>query len=235
VKTSRVIYLKSYLLFKSYYDIKNRLDIMVKFCETNAINKDFEDAIKIYIDSFPANERHSVDVIKERLIKKKNIMYIGRLENEIVFIALLWPLLNTDFILFDYMAVKESHRNKGIGTNFIKYIEKQLEGKNKHLILEVENPNYGDNKEEKMKRIKFYKRQGVKEMKNVAYILPPLSGPNPTEMILMILPDYDAGKIPGKLVKKTIKQIYKELYNRDKDDLLLNSFIHDVPHTVELI
>lgn len=208
---------------------------MLKFCKINRINKDFEDAIKIYIDSFPANERHSVDVIKERLIRKKYTMYIGRLENEIVFIALLWPLQNTDFILFDYMAVKESHRSRGIGSAFMKYIAKQLEEQNKYLILEVENPNYGDNKEERRRRINFYKRQRVKEMKNVRYILPPLSGPNPTEMILMVLPDYYAGKIPGKLVKETIEQIYKELYNRNKDDYLLNLFICDVPSIVELI
>ncbi len=163
---------------------------MVKFYENNDTNhKDFEDAIKIYIESFPPNERHSIATIKTRIESGYYRLFIGRLENEVVFMALFWPLKNTEFILFDYMAVKKNYRNKGIGTKFLENIFDILKVKDRYLILEVENPEYGDNKEQRKKRVAFYKRHGAKIMKNLRYILPPIGGGAPTEMLLMILPE----------------------------------------------
>ena len=211
---------------------------MLRFSEIKDINhRDFKEAIRIYTESFPPNERHSTDTIEKRVKENLYQMFIGRLKDRVVFMALLYPLKNTNFILFDYMATDKNFRNKGIGTKFIKN-ELNLLKKNtfkKYLILEIENPKYGNNKEQRKRRVKFYKRFGAKEMKNVRYVLPPLSGSNPTEMILMVLPEYNEGKIDGDLVKKLITQIYTELYNRDEDDGLLNSFIHEINNSIELI
>jgi len=37
------------------------------------------------------------------------------------------------------------------------------------------------------------------------------------------------------LVKQLLAQIYRELYNRKKNDPLLNSFVNDIPSPVELV
>lgn len=206
----------------------------VRFSEIKDINhKDFEEAIRIYEESFPSNERQSKDTIKKRIEENIYQMFIGQLKDKIVFMALLYPLKKTDFVLLDYMVTKEKFRSKGIGTRFIKNILKKT--KPKYLILEVENPRYGNNKEQRQQRVKFYKSLGAKEMKNIRYILPPLSGNIPTEMILMVLPNYDEGKMDSHLVKKLIIQIYKELYNRDKEDDILNSFVNKIKYPIELI
>jgi hypothetical protein len=133
------------------------------------------------------------------------------------------------------MEVKKDHRNKGIGTKFMENIFDIFKVKNKYLILEVENPDYGDNTWQRARRIEFYKRHGSKEMKKLRYILPPLFRDTPKEMILMVLPQYKSGKIPGKLVKKIIIQVYKGLYGRNENYPLLNLYIHDIQSTVELI
>jgi len=212
---------------------------MVEFVEIKDVNhSDFKEAMRIYTESFPPNERHPVDTIKQRLKDERYQLYVGKLGHKVVFMSLLYPLKNTNFILFDYMATDRYYRNRGIGTEFVKTLTKLLRGNkaNKYLILEVENPNYGDNKEQRRRRLNFYKKFGTKEMKDVRYILPALSGEDsPTEMIILILPNYNNGKIGGSSVKKLIYQIYKELYDRDKNDELLNLFINDVKDTIELI
>ncbi|MCX6776842.1 MAG: GNAT family N-acetyltransferase [Candidatus Micrarchaeota archaeon] len=211
---------------------------MVEFVEIKDVNhSDFKEAMRIYSESFPPNERHPVDTIKQRLKDERSQLYVGKLGHKAVFMSLLYPLKNTNFILFDYMATDRHYQNQGVGAEFVKTLIKSL-GKNKpnkYLILEVENPNYGDNKEQRRRRLNFYKKLGAKEMKGVRYILPALSGEDsPTEMIILILPNYNNGKIDGGSVKKLIYQIYKELYNRDKNDGLLNLFINDIKDTVEL-
>ena len=211
----------------------NKMIYMVEFSEIRDItHNDFKEAIKIYEESFPSNERQSIDTIKKRIKENLYQMFIGRSKDKVVFMALLYPLKNTDFILLDYIVTDENFRDKGIGTDFIKNILGKITPK--YLILEVENPNYGNNKEQREKRADFYKRLGAKEMKDVRYILPPLSGNIPTEMILMVLPEYGGGKMNGSLVKKLIVQMYKELYDRNENEDLLNSFVNDIKNPVEL-
>ncbi len=96
---------------------------MVKFNKiTNTNHKDFKDAIIIYEESFPSNERQTKETIEQRI--KENIyqMFIGYLKNSVVFMALLLNLKDSDFVLLDYMVTKEEFRNRGIGTKFLKKI-----------------------------------------------------------------------------------------------------------------
>jgi len=209
---------------------------MLDFQEIDNITDNrFDEAMEIYIESFPPNERHNIERIKKRLSNSNNRLIVGLLKKSVVLVALIWSLMGTDFILFDYLAVKKEFRNKGFGTYFMEHVLDILKIKNKYLVLEVEDPRYGNNKDDRSRRLEFYKRIGAKQLKDVKYILPPLSGPGPTDMVLMMMPEYKSGKISGKLVKNIIIRIYKELYGRDEDDELLNSFINNIPRNVELI
>ena len=207
--------------------------------EFREINKtdcgEFDEAMEIYVEAFPANERHAVSIISERVRQGLNILYVGRSDDEIAFIALLWPLKKSDFILLDYIATRDRHRGKGIASAFLENLRTELVNTEKYLIMEVENPKFGDNPEEKEKRVSFYKRHGAKELEGVRYLLPPLDGSIPTEMILMIFPEYKSENISSTVVRNVVTQIYHELYNRQEDDALLTTFVHDLGETIKLI
>lgn len=179
----------------------------------------FKAALDIYECAFPANERHPLEVITARVAAGHNQLYIAHNENEVVFMALLWPLKNTHFILLDYMATNAASRGQNIGSRFLQYLHTIAQEQDTYYIIESEHPGYGDNKEERQRRIAFYKKNGAKELKDVRYVLPGLQGGTTTEMILMILPVYADGKIDAMTVNNLIRQIYKELYNRDAADL----------------
>jgi GNAT superfamily N-acetyltransferase len=207
----------------------------MEFREINKTDSnEFQQAMEIYREAFPANERHSLSTIVERINRGLNRLYVASLNDEIAFLALLWPLKETEFILLDYIATKANHRGKGIASAFLTKLRDQLINTRQHLILEVENPRFGD-PTEKERRITFYKRHGAKELEGVRYLLPPLDGSSPTEMILMIFPEYSDEKISGTLVKNLIIQMYQELYNRQRDDDLLNTFVNQIGDTIKLI
>lgn len=209
---------------------------MLEFTEiTDTEDSHFAQAMAIYVAEFPQNERHPVNLIRERVQRGSNILYVGRIKNEVVFVALLWPLDNTDFILLDYMATKETHQNRGIGSGFMKNMRDSLLPKEKRFVIEVEALKHETNKQQRQRRLSFYKRNGAKQMKDVKYVLPALDGGEPTEMILMVFPGYDGSGMTGEAVKNLLIQIYRELYNRDQDDVLLNSFLNTIGDHVELI
>jgi GNAT superfamily N-acetyltransferase len=198
-------------------------------------SSEFGEAMAIYVEAFPANERHPVSIISDRVRQGLNRLYVGSINNEIAFLALLWPLKKSDFILLDYIATKDKHRGKGIASAFLGKLRTELMSANKHLILEVENPNFGDNIQEKKKRVTFYKNHGAKELEGVRYLLPPLDGSTPTEMILMLFPEYEGEKLSSTVVRTIITQIYLELYGRQEDDTLLGTFVHDIANDIKLI
>ena len=207
----------------------------IKFIEIHDVSrKDFGAAMEIYSEAFPRNERHATDIIRDRIAQGLGKLYIGLARDEAVFMAMLWPLKGTDFILLDYMAAKSACRNKGIGAMFIRELSGILRSGNKQLLAEVEDPMYGDNKAERIRRVYFYTRNGLKELKDVRYMLPPLQGGAATEMILMIFPGYEAGVADGAVIRDAVVQIYLELYGRDSADPLLRPFYGSIGRSVIL-
>jgi len=186
---------------------------------TNTQTNEFREAMHIYLQCFPLNERQTEQTITERVQQGRNLMYAGRIDDEIVFMALLWPLQGTEFILLDYLATSHKHRGKNIASMFMQELRKQQ----KYFLLEVEDPAYGDNTAQRQKRIDFYLKNGARVLKDVSYLLPPVQGNTPTEMLLMIFPEYKTSTISKQLVQALIRQVYKELYNQEADSASLNS------------
>lgn len=194
---------------------------MIEFIQiTNIEDARFNAAMEIYVNAFPANERQPLDVVATRVANGRNKLYTGAVNNEVAFMAMLWPLQNTGFILLDYMATGFAYRGQNIGSRFLQYLQPVLQAQKKHLIIEAEHPGFGTNKEERQRRIAFYKRNGARLLKDVRFVLPALQGDLPTEMVLMILPDYNNGRIDALVVNALIRQIYAELYGREADELL---------------
>ncbi|MFM7450526.1 MAG: GNAT family N-acetyltransferase [Leptolyngbyaceae cyanobacterium] len=207
---------------------------MIEFYEIKDVTQeDFRAAIQIYIDSFPQNQRLPVDLIIERVKAGTHKILVGLTENNVVSMAILHPLVKTGFVLLEYLAVHKKFRGQGVGVSFIEYIFQAFRHSNEYLIIEVDNPAFGDEKGDKIRRIRFYEKVGAVAIKDVRYLLPPLTGDIPTEMNLMIFPEYNQ-KIDGNLVRTIIKEIYQQVYSRNENDKFLNSFIHDVGMSVEL-
>lgn len=188
---------------------------MIEFSQIKEIdNEYFDQGMEIYNLAFPDNEKLSITVLKENIKKNKLLLFVGCENFKVVFMAILCPLLNTNFILLAYVATSENYRGKGIGKKFMKYLAIELEKQRQFLLLEVENPALGNNRELKQRRVSFYQRLGAKTLENVRYLIPKLSEENAPEMILMVYPSYPQNWVGGSLVKTLINSIYEHLYQQ---------------------
>ncbi len=191
-----------------------------------------QEVFQIYEASFPANEQQTLETLKIRLKEDKEVLFASKINNEVVGIGFLFDLLGSDFLLLDYLAVKENHRGKQIGERLFEFLKSYSKSRNKHLLMEVDDPVFGEEKASKLKRIAFYQKNGAFWLKDVKYILPALDGSEHTEQILMLVPQYSKNEFSGEEIKALVKLLYSELYGVSGENSDLNFILLSVTDTV---
>jgi uncharacterized membrane protein YheB (UPF0754 family) len=147
-------------------------------------------------------------------------------------IGFLFDLLGSDFLLLDYLAVKENHRGKQIGEQLLEFLKSYSKRHNKHLLMEVDDPEFGEDKTSKLKRIAFYQKNGALWLKDIKYILPALDGTNATEQILMLVPENSESEFSGEEIKALVKLLYAELYGISGEDSDIHLILQSVKDKV---
>jgi ribosomal protein S18 acetylase RimI-like enzyme len=169
----------------------------------------------LYLKSFPANERQSIEKIIDRIEKGKIELIIVYHQDEAIGFALIWRVKNLKSIYLEYIAVEEDYQNRGIGKELIKFLMNQLVPSEK-IIAEIEDFLLGENKQQRLSRYLFYKNLGFEKIDRVDYFLPPLDGTIPTKMDLIIFPTQD--HLPREYVKSVIKLLFEEVYEKSENN-----------------
>lgn len=140
---------------KEKYDVKN-----MKLIKARKLAQWIK-IYRLYQKAFPVNERKPFFII--RSMQKKGKTDVWYLEKEGTFVGFATTINGSDRILLDYLAVVEKKRGKGIGTEMLKLLRTQYEGKG--VFLEIEQLCAdAPNAEERIRRKRFYISCGMKEL-----------------------------------------------------------------------
>ena len=122
-------------------------------------SKYLEETMRLYQDSFPANERRPLmPLITDP--KKEGVIFAVLNEDQYVgFIALLTHEKITHIL---YFATEESLRDKGFGKRILQLVKEAFPD---HIIIaDVEElDEESDNSEQRKKRIQFYLKNGYRQ------------------------------------------------------------------------
>ncbi len=213
---------------------------MIEFIiESNTSSKNFEDVMGIYLEAFPDNERQTEDKIKYRVEHGNYNLIIAQRNKSVAGFSLVFPFTDLNFGLLDYMAVQKDQRGLGVGS---KLLAKTLEFLKQDvtsgfLILEVEDPAFGSVLERaaRLRRVRFYQKLGAKVVTNFKYLMPPLAGDSPTNMLLMIYAEDDRMLLNPQTLTNIVTDIYSRVYERGEDDLYLGQMFKNLPDSIVLI
>jgi GNAT superfamily N-acetyltransferase len=110
----------------------------------------FDDAISLYENSFPREERRDMEELK-RVLRNERYHFDFVLRGDtLCAIAFYWEL--DGLIFLEHLAVMENMRSLGVGTRILDLLKE----KNKTIVLEIEPPM----DEITERRYNFYKRSG---------------------------------------------------------------------------
>ena len=130
--------------------------------------KEFKDLYRKHIvKDFPKNERPNLEGFRKRMLQKNEETYIFEEEG----IAKGYCIIDKlqEYVLVAFLAVFENQRGQGIGTKILKEIDNKYKAE-KVILLEIEDPDFFENEEEKIlkqRRIKFYERANFKIVKDL--------------------------------------------------------------------
>lgn len=182
-------------------------------------------AIEIYLDLFPQEERQKLSIIDERINSGKEQLYVLTYFEDVIGIALIWNFeqINTNFI--DYFAIKKEYQSKGFGFNFLKLLKEQFH-KDSIILLEVETPRSNDDLD-RNKRIDFYKKSKFNILSDFQYFMPSINGQGKCDMKLMYFSESHDLDNDKRLVYKIVEVIFNEVYN-NYDDVKQIKFLNKI-------
>lgn len=122
---------------------------------------DFVIIKKLYIDSFPANERAPFYMLKRRAKQGKADLWCIYDKN--LFVGMAYVVSDMKLSYLFYFAIEESLRGMHYGTRTLKTIFRLYE-KNKIFLALEDWREDAPNKEERIKRHNFYLRAGLKDI-----------------------------------------------------------------------
>lgn len=129
---------------------------------SDQINKIYKERT---VFDFPPNELKPLDML-HKLVSEGRYECYGVIENEeIIGYSFLNRLGGKEDYLIDYLATIPSVRNCGLGAKILKLLAQKLAGAD-NVILEVENPEFAINDEDRKlqtRRLNFYLRNGFRD------------------------------------------------------------------------
>ncbi len=166
-------------------------------------SEEFLEAWKIYEDSFPSDERRTLEAQKKVMNLKEYSFFVVMENNNVIGLITEWNFGSFSFI--EHLAVKKELRNKGNGSRLLKSFVSEKE---EFVVLEVELPEDEISK----RRIGFYERVGFK-LNDFDYIQPSYGeGKSPVPMLIMTYPK----KITEKEFLDIREKVHKKVYSLEE-------------------
>lgn len=120
------------------------------------------DINRIYLDSFPVEERRNWDELLQHIDNGRAVMLAMERQQEVVAFAVLRNV--TDFVYVEYLAVSFKNQGMGYGSSMLEHITASYG----NVVLEVELPHTSIQK----RRIAFYEQRGFTLLQET-YFQPP--------------------------------------------------------------
>ena len=196
----------------------------------------FDELVAIYREALPRSERKPAAKLAAMIAKPGYIFLVLTLEGKVVGFAIAVCFERTEACLIEYMAIAGKMRGQGLGNTLFKSVVELAEIRDRYLLAEVESevPPSADH-EDRVRRKRFYRKLGCREIEGLDYIMPAVSSSTPPAMNILVyrreLPD----DISKAQVRGWLEDIYVNVYWRSSSDLQIDTMLENLPERPRLI
>jgi GNAT superfamily N-acetyltransferase len=171
---------------------------------------------RIYCEAIVAAERKPDEWIAEAVGRGDFRVVAASCNDQVVAMATAFvPGDASDWALFEYLAVDERFRGRGIGAGIFRHVVDLLV--DRAVLLEVDSDrDPSPLQHERTRRLAFYRRMGARRVRGLRYILPLDADPPPPGMELLIA-NPPVGLDVAQL-REWVSVVYERVYRKSRDD-----------------
>ncbi|MDZ4081607.1 MAG: GNAT family N-acetyltransferase [Bdellovibrionales bacterium] len=201
-------------------------------------SQQFDAFFEIYSQSIEKSEQKPKDKIQAICHRKDYLIRLLYSESSVAGFTLSYVNASKRFALLEYMAVHQSKRSHGFGSELLKDLttslfEKQIEW----LVLEVDSPYQNSkDKDSRVRRVNFYKKNSCREVESFDYILPLPQAPADLGMKLMLydLRGRDSDSVSTVKLREMVQEMYVVVYGCEAEDARLEKMFSNLPKSLNL-
>lgn len=197
----------------------------------------FEAIYAMYENIFPKSEQKTKENFKKVFNNQEYSIFIIQKNTDVLGFCIFFAPKSLDFILLEYMAIKENLRSFGMGSELFLFSIKTLflQNERKPILIEIDSPHKNDeNAISNQKRANFYRKNGCKVVNDFEYILGLKSELLPPKMEMLIY-GYENEFIVKNQLKSYVQDIYEKVYFNDRNHLNIDTMFSNVNEKIMLM
>lgn len=219
--------------FPIFADLKTKT--MINFYNiTDRQNQEYFEAIEVYKAATPDELQLKTEVIDEKMDSGNAVIILGKQSIVPAFMALLWKLEGTDFMVNEIIAIIPSFKEVPFGKMYFDVLKHSEYYQNNHILFEAEDPEFGPDRAERLEKLKYYFSFGFQWVKNVKTIVPHPTGDSHENTLLMLLTQNRFVEFSHQEIESLLIKLYKDLYQTEEDAYILKEIIAHLPQKIEL-
>ena len=184
----------------------------------------------IYGGAILKSEQRPEAEFKALLSRPDYRFVVAWMDEQIVGVAVSWVPEQSDFWLFEYVAVLPEVRGMQIGSHLLQASMAIIGPQRVALIVVDAAMGSG----EQSRRLRFYQRLGARRLRGLDYILPLDALVTPPPMIMLALTHPGVGGVSVMMLEDWLRRIYSEVYGKGLDDPRLAKMIDPLPDQIQL-
>lgn len=195
---------------------------------------EFRELFAIYQAALPQSERKSEPALRAMLERPDYRFRIATLDRAVVGFSIVVGFSQAPASLLEYMAVAENCRGKGIGEQLFRNAASGADPGYLLMEIEAEAPGAPD-ADDRIRRRRFYKRLGCRQVKGLAYRMPPVTEQTPPAMGLFVARNPLSATVDRALLQLWLECLYTQVYGKSREDPRIGEMLSGLPQNIELI
>jgi hypothetical protein len=200
---------------------------------TDRDNQEYYEAIEVYKAGTPDDLQLKEEVLHEKMDSGNAVIIMGKQNIMPAFLALLWKLEGTNFMVNEIISVIPSFQDVPFSKMYFDVLKHSEYYKTHHILFEAEDPDFG-NKEERLEKLNYYFSHGFQWIKDVKTIVPHPHGESHENTLLLLLTQNRFIEFNKAEIENMIAKLYKDLYHTDRDAYIVDEILKQVPEKIEL-
>ena len=196
----------------------------------------FDALIAIYAEAHAPSERKSPAQLASMLQQPGYSFLVANESNTVVGFSIVRLLGDSDAALLEYLAVARDCRSQGIGQQlFVETVNFEAVS-SRFLLVEVDSDKTRTaDHEDRLRRKRFYRGLGCREIDLLHYIMPPVATAPPPAMDMLVYKRDLPPHIDKARVRQWLECCYVDVYGMPANVLRIDVMVHELPENVQLI